>query len=73
VLDGILLEKGGVPAASIVTDLFIETGEAMARSWGVPEYEFLTLLHPIANLAEWELDERAREIAPKVVKLLTRR
>jgi hypothetical protein len=55
-----------------VTDLFIETGEAMARSWGVPEYEFLTLLHPIANLAEWELDERAREIAPKVVKLLTR-
>jgi hypothetical protein len=72
VLDGILLEKGGVPAASIVTDLFVETGEAMARSWGVPEYEFLTLLHPIANLAEWELDERAREIAPKVVKLLTR-
>jgi hypothetical protein len=72
VLDGILLEKSGVPAASIVTDLFIETGEAMARSWGVPEYEFLTLLHPIANLAEWELDERAREIAPKVVKLLTR-
>ncbi len=71
-LDGILLEKSGVPAASIVTDLFIETGEAMARSWGVPEYEFLTLLHPIANLAEWELDERAREIVPKIVKLLTR-
>jgi hypothetical protein len=71
VLDGILLEKEGVPAASIVTDLFVETGEAMARSWGVPGYQFLSLLHPIANLTEWELDQRAREIAPKIVRLLT--
>ena len=70
-LDGILLEKGGVPAASIVTDLFVETGEAMARSWGVPGYKFLSLLHPIANLSDWELDQRAREIVPKVVRLLT--
>jgi hypothetical protein len=73
VLDGILLESNGVPAASIVTDLFLETGEAMARSWGVPGYRFLSLLHPIANLTEWELDQRAQEIAPKVVKLLTER
>jgi len=73
VLDGILLESNGVPAASIVTDLFLDTGEAMARSWGVPGYRFLSLLHPIANLTEWELDQRAREIAPKVVKLLTER
>jgi hypothetical protein len=71
VLDGILLEKEGVPAASIVTDLFVETGEAMARSWGVPGYQFLSLLHPIANLTEWELDQRAREIVPKIVRLLT--
>ena len=71
--DGIRLESKGVPAASIVTDLFLETGEAMARSWGVPGYRFLSLLHPIANLTEWELDQRAQEIAPKVVKLLTER
>ena len=72
-LDGILLESNGVPAASIVTDLFLETGEAMARSWGVPGYRFLSLLHPIANLTEWELEQRAQEIAPKVVRLLTER
>jgi hypothetical protein len=71
VLDGILLENNGVPAVSIVTDLFWDTGKAMARSWGVPGYRFLSLLHPIANLTEWELDQRAREIAPKVVRLLT--
>lgn len=70
-LDGILLESNGVPAASIVTDLFWDTGKAMARSWGVTAYRFLSLLHPIANLTEWELDQRAREIAPQVVGLLT--
>jgi hypothetical protein len=70
VLDGILLERGGVPAVSIVTDLFVGTGEAMARSWGVPGYQFLSLLHPIANLTDWELDQRARDIVPKIVELL---
>jgi len=72
VLDGILLEREGVPAASIVTDLFVDTGEAMARSWGVPSYKFLSLLHPIANLSEWELDLRAQDIVPKIVQLLVK-
>jgi hypothetical protein len=44
--------------------------EAMARSWGVPGYRFLSLLHPIANLTEWELDQRAQEIAPKIVQII---
>jgi hypothetical protein len=70
VLDGILFEKVGVPAAAIVTDVFEATGRAMAQSWGVPEYRFLSMPHPIANLTEAQLDQRAREIAPEVVKLI---
>jgi hypothetical protein len=70
VLDGILFEKVGLPAASIVTDVFEATGHAMAQAWGVPEYKFLAMPHPIANLTEAQLDQRAREIAPEVVKLL---
>jgi hypothetical protein len=70
VLDGILLEKAGVPSASIVTDVFEVTGRAMAEQWGLPYYRFLVMPHPIANLGEAELDQRAREIAPEVVKLL---
>ncbi len=69
-LDGILLEMGGVPSATIVTDAFEATGRAMAEQWGVPSYRFLVMPHPIANLTEAELDRRAREIAPEVVKLL---
>jgi hypothetical protein len=70
VLDGILFEKAGVPSASIVTDVFQMTGRAMAEQWGVPEYRFLAMPHPIANLTEAQLDQRAREIAAQVAKLL---
>jgi hypothetical protein len=70
VLDGILLEKAGVPSVAIVTDLFEVTGRAMAEQWGLPYYKFLTLPHPTANLTEAELDHRARAITPEVVKLL---
>jgi hypothetical protein len=70
VLDGILLEKNAVPSASIITDVFEKTGRAMAEQWGVPTYKFLMMPHPIANLTEAELDRRAREIVPEIVKLL---
>lgn len=69
-LDGILFEKHGVPAASIVTDVFEETGRAMAQAWGVPDYKFLSMPHPIANLTEAELDQRAQAMVPQIVQLL---
>ncbi len=69
-LDGIVFEKHGVPAASIVTDVFEETGRAMAQAWGVPDYKFLRMPHPIANLTEEELDQRARDMVPQIVQLL---
>ena len=69
-LDGIVFEKVGIPAASSVTDVFEGTGRAMAVAWGVPNYKFLALPHPIANLTDAQLEQRAREIAPEIVKLL---
>ena len=69
-LDGILFEKEGLPAASIVTDLFVETGRAMAETWGLSDYKFLSMPHPIANLTEEDLEQRVREIAPRVKDLL---
>ena len=69
-LDSIVFEQQGVPSASIVTDVFIRTGQAMARTWGLKDFRFLAMPHPIANLTPAELDERARDMAPQVVKLL---
>ena len=42
----------------------------MARSWGLPDFRFLEMPHPIANLTDEELDQRAAAIVPEVVKLL---
>jgi len=59
-----------MPSASIITDLFQKTGSAMARTWGLPDFRFLMMPHPIANLTDEELDQRAAAIVPEVVKLL---
>ena len=42
----------------------------MAEQWGQPHYRFLAMPHPIANLTEAQLEQRAREIVPEIVKLL---
>ena len=65
-LDAILMEEQGVPAIAIVTAPFRTTGEAMARSWGLPDYPFLDTPHPIANLTAAELDARAEVLAAAV-------
>ena len=69
-LDSIVFEQQGVPSASIITDVFKVTGRAMARTWGLPDFRFIAMPHPIANLTDAELDQRAKAIVPEVVKLL---
>lgn len=54
---------------AIVTDALAESGKAMAQAWGLPNYKFLTVPHPIANLTEEEINQRARAISSKVVQL----
>jgi hypothetical protein len=70
VLDGIKLEKTGIPAVAIVTAPFVATARAMAANWGVPSYEFLITSHPIANLSEMELNAKADELTAQVVAFL---
>ena len=69
-LDSILLEKEGIPAISIVTDAFVETGNIMASNWGVPGFRFLSVPHPVANLNDEELGQRATDVINDVVDLL---
>jgi hypothetical protein len=65
-----VFEQQGVPSASIITEVFKVTGSAMARTWGLPEFRFIAMPHPIANLTPEQLDQRAASILPEVVKLL---
>ena len=69
-LDAILFERTGTPAIAVITEPYRPTGQAMATSWGMPGYRFLEVPHPIANLDEKELDERADRLVEQVVALL---
>ena len=64
------MEGQGVPAVAVVTTPFRPTGEAMATSWGMPGYPFLDIPHPIANLSDKDLDERADRLRDAVERLL---
>jgi len=70
VADGIILEKHGVPAVSIITDSFTASGNAMARRLGMPGYRYTMLPHPIANLTPDECCERAESIIDDVLSIL---
>ena len=72
-LDAILMERAGTPAIAIVTDPFRATGDAMATAWGMAGYPFLSMPHPIANLTDKDLDERADRLFDAVEALLAKR
>lgn len=42
----------------------------MAEAWGLPNYKYLAVPHPIANLTDEQLNQRARDIVPQIVQLL---
>lgn len=71
-LDGILLERRGVPAAAICTDLFVPNGKAIAEAHGAPDYPFALVPHPLASAHAAELEQQAKGVVPEVLRLLTR-
>lgn len=68
--DGIIFEKLGVQTATLVTDAFRASGDAMARRMGMPGYHYVMLPHPVANLTPEECRERACEVLPEVLEVL---
>lgn len=70
-LDGILLERRGIPVAAICTDLFVPNGKAIAEAHGAPEYPFALVPHPLASATPTELAREAKEVLSEVLRLLT--
>ena len=68
--DGITLEQQGLPTATIITSVFVNTAQAYTRLMGVPEFPYLVCPHPITNVGAAGLDERVRALAPQVARLL---
>ena len=68
--DGIVLERAGVPAVSICTDAFLVPARAMADVYGMPDFEFVTIPHPIASLGPAEIDANVQPVIATVVRIL---
>jgi hypothetical protein len=66
-----VLERAGVPAVSICTDAFVVPARAMAHVYGLPEFEFVTVPHPIASLGPAEIDANMRAVVADVRRILT--
>jgi hypothetical protein len=71
VADGIAFEAAGLPAASICSDAFRVTADAMAELRGAPGYRYATTPHPVAILTQDQVRERAAQVLDDVVALLT--
>jgi len=65
-----MLEKAGMPAIPVVTDAFDATAREMAALWGAPDFRFVMMPHPLANLAPDAVERRAGELVEKVIALL---
>ena len=42
----------------------------MASLWGVPDYRFVQMPHPLGSLTDAQLDMRAEALVDKVARLL---
>ena len=51
-----MLEKAGIPGIAIITDVFDSTAKEMAELWGVPDFRFVMMPHPLASLTEEGVD-----------------
>jgi len=70
VADGILLARKGVRAVAIITEPFQATAQAMARRMGVDQPAWVVAPHPVSSLSPDAVRRLARELAPRVRRLL---
>ena len=70
-LDGIVLERKGTPAAVILTDRFEVNGRQMVEIQGAQGFGWAVTAHPIANKPDEELRRAALTLVPVLLSHLT--
>ena len=66
------LEKAGLPTVPLITDAFLGAAREMAELWGVPEFRYIAMKHPLAYLTPEEIDRRAEVLLQSILELLKR-
>ncbi len=70
-LDGVELERRGLPAAALITDEFRPTALKMLENQGAPWYPFVEVEHPINVRTDAELRQLAENATEEIVRLLS--
>ena len=69
-LDAVILEKAGIPTVPILTDAFESTAKEMAELWGVPDFRFVMMPHPLGSLSPDAIAQKANDLVAPVLALL---
>lgn len=69
-LDGLYLEKVGIPSAVISTDAFTQQCQAMSKAHNFDNYPFIEVFHPIATAPLKSLEDEAYRVGEQVLSLL---
>jgi hypothetical protein len=65
-----MIEQHGKAAAVICTEQFASSARMTAQTFGMADFPYAEILHPIGRVTEHELDERAEVAFPQVVAIL---
>jgi hypothetical protein len=65
-----MLEKAGIPSVPVITDAFDSTAREMAELWGVPDFRFVMMPHPLASLTPEGVEQRAEALTDGILRLL---
>jgi hypothetical protein len=69
-LDGIFLEKQGIPTVVISTEMFVEQCKTIASAHHYDDYSFVKIAHPISNASSENLLQEALRVKDEVFNLL---
>jgi len=70
--DAITAERQGVPGIGVMTTRFVSAAEMMCHVLGMPNYEFVTIGHPISSASQETLAEYARATVDQAWHFLLR-
>ena len=65
--DGVSIARKGIPSVALVTDDFLDQGDFVARSVGMPDVPRVRLPHPVAGTRAESMAQVASELAPRLV------
>jgi hypothetical protein len=68
-----MLEQRGMAASVIITSEFIPSAKMTAQTFGMHDYPFAVVQHPIGSATDSELDEKANAVLNQVLDLLAKK